>query len=82
MKLLNPLKDIQDKAKKLKSKVDEEPEEVHTNLMTMLKPAIKIGNQFGNPEPEKELYKTLKDIDPEEDQEELKQAIQKWSDSR
>lgn len=82
MRLLNPLKDIQEKTKKLKSKIDDEPVEVHENLMTMLKPAIKIGNQFGKSEPEKELYRTLRDLNPEEDQEEMKEALDKWSDSR
>lgn len=79
---LNPLNDIQQKTEKLIDRVDEEPEEVHSNLMVMLKPAIKIGNKFGNPKPEKELYKKLKDIEPTEDKEELKEALKIWKDKR
>lgn len=81
MRLLNPLNDIQEKATQLIKKAEDEPEEVHSELQKMLKPAIKIGNKFGDPEPEKELYRDLKEIDPE-DSENLIDAIKKWKESR
>lgn len=81
MRSLNPLKDIQEKTKQLIKEAEDNPESVHSELQTMLKPAIKIGNKFGDPEPEKELYRDLKEMNPS-DSDMLIKSLKKWRDSR
>ena len=72
------------KTEELLDRVEDEPVEVKKSFLKMLKPAIKTLKKIpmADISIEQEFYKDLKEIDAEENPEELKERIERYIDDR